>query len=97
MGRTQLAQCARALVQRDDGQLLGCRGRCCNAERGWSHEVGRHIAPIGELAGGACGLAWLGIDEQDEVYLVVDRLATFGRLPVAMDHLVLGYMPERIS
>jgi SUKH-3 immunity protein len=63
----------------------------------WGEHIGRDIAPIGELAGGTCGWALLGIDEQEEVYLVIDRLATFGRLPAAMDHLVLGYMPCEIS
>ncbi|GGN85592.1 hypothetical protein GCM10010112_66180 [Actinoplanes lobatus] len=63
----------------------------------WSERVGRVIAPIGEVAGDTCGMAWLGIDEHEEVYLVVNRLASFGRLPVAMDHLVLGYMPDEID
>lgn len=62
-----------------------------------SERVGRDIAPIGELAGGTCGMAWLGMDECKEVYLVVNRLATFGHLPGAMDSLVLGYMPEEID
>lgn len=56
----------------------------------WGEHIGRNIAPIGELAGGTCSCVFLGIDEQEEVYLVIDELATFGRMPQAMDHLVLG-------
>jgi hypothetical protein len=63
----------------------------------WGRDIGRDIAPIGELDGRTCGMAWLGIDEHEEIYLVVDRLATFGRMPVAMDHLVLGYMPDDLG
>ncbi|AEB44647.1 MULTISPECIES: SUKH-3 domain-containing protein [Micromonospora] len=64
---------------------------------GWGERISRDIAPIGELAGGTCGCALLGIDEQEEIYLVTDGLATFGRLPRAMDHLALGYMPRKIG
>ncbi|WP_412538562.1 hypothetical protein R8Z50_22235 [Longispora sp. K20-0274] len=32
-----------------------------------------------------------------EMYLVIDRLATFGRMPRAMDELVLGYMPRDLG
>jgi hypothetical protein len=39
----------------------------------------------------------LGIDQHKEIYLVINRLATFGRLPVAMDHLILGHMPDKIA
>lgn len=63
----------------------------------WGQQVGRNIAPIGELAGGTCSWAPLGIDEQEEVYIVIDRLATFGHLPLAMDHLVLGHLPREIG
>ena len=63
----------------------------------WGEHIGRDIAPIGELAGGTCALAFLGIDEQEELYVVVDRLATFGCMPQALDHLVLGYMPGDID
>ena len=63
----------------------------------WGDHISRDIAPIGELASGTCSWAWLGIDEREEVYLVVDRLASFGRMPLAMDGLVLGYMPREID
>jgi hypothetical protein len=49
------------------------------------------------LAGGTCAWANLGIDEHEEVYVVIDALATFGRMPRAMDRLVLGHMPRDIT
>jgi hypothetical protein len=73
----------------------------CNGEADrfieWGQHLGRDIAPIGELAGETCACAFLGIDEQERVYVVVNRLATFGHLPQAIDHLVLGYMPYDID
>jgi hypothetical protein len=59
--------------------------------------MNRNIAPIGELASGTCSWAWLGIDEQEELYLVADRLASFGRMPPAMDGLALGNMPREVD
>jgi hypothetical protein len=64
---------------------------------GWSEHIDRNLAPIGELASGTCGWAFLGIDEQAEIYLVIDGLASFSRMPIAMDNLVLGYMPHDID
>ncbi|GIJ46673.1 hypothetical protein Val02_35590 [Virgisporangium aliadipatigenens] len=58
--------------------------------REWSASAARDIAPIGDLDGGRY---WLGIDERAEIYLVETWLASFGRMPRALDHLVLGYMP----
>jgi hypothetical protein len=63
----------------------------------WSEHVDRRIAPIGELAGNTCSLTWLGVDENEEVYAVVDSLASFGRMPQAMEHLILGYMPKPVA
>ncbi|GAA3250187.1 SUKH-3 domain-containing protein [Dactylosporangium siamense] len=63
----------------------------------WGEHTGRNLAPIGELAGNSCACAWLGMDEYEEIYVVVDELATFGRMPLAMEHLALGYMPRRIN
>ncbi|MCO1595547.1 SUKH-3 domain-containing protein [Micromonospora sp. RHAY321] len=63
----------------------------------WGMHIGRDIAPIGELASGTCACSFLGIDEQAEIYVVVDVLATFGQMPQALDHLVLGYMPRDIT
>ena len=59
--------------------------------------IGCGIAPVGELDGDTCACAFLGIDEQAELYVVDERLATFGRMPQAMDRLVLGYMPLKIG
>ncbi|WP_436536854.1 SUKH-3 domain-containing protein [Actinoplanes sp. HUAS TT8] len=73
----------------------------CDGEAGrfieWSADQCRSIAPIGELGAGTCSWSWLGIDEREEIYLVVDRLATFGRMPLAMDGLVLGHMPRDLD
>ena len=63
----------------------------------WSMHIGRGIAPIGELASGTCACAFLGIDEHAEIYVVDDALATFGQMPQALDQLVLGYMPRKIT
>jgi hypothetical protein len=63
----------------------------------WSAHRNRNIAPIGDLVSGTCAWGFLGIDEREEVYLVIDRLASFGRMPLAMDSLVLGYMPRDID
>jgi hypothetical protein len=58
----------------------------------WSVHCHRNIAPIGELAARTCAWSWLGIDDREKMYFVGDRLATFGRMPLAMDGIVLGYM-----
>jgi hypothetical protein len=63
----------------------------------WSAHHHRSIAPIGELASGTCAWSFLGIDERQEIYVVTDRLATFGRMPSAMDGLILGIMPSDID
>ncbi|GAA0221870.1 hypothetical protein GCM10009539_03820 [Cryptosporangium japonicum] len=73
---------------------------CCGeADRfiEWGRQIGRDIAPIGELASGTCACAFLGIDEQAEIYVVDGVLATFGQMPQALDELVLGYMPRKIT
>lgn len=63
----------------------------------WGADIGRDIAPIGVLAGETHGWANLGIDENGELYAVIDSLATFGPMPQAMNELVLGYMPRDIG
>jgi hypothetical protein len=63
----------------------------------WGADIGRDIAPIGVLAGGTHAWANLGIDEHGEIYVVINWLATFGRIPEALDGLVLGHMPRDIS
>ncbi|GIG00251.1 SUKH-3 domain-containing protein [Catellatospora citrea] len=63
----------------------------------WGEHINRDISPIGELAAGTCAWAYLGMDERGEVYVVIDRLASFGRLPLALDRLVLGHMPREVE
>ncbi|MEV7682610.1 hypothetical protein AB0O64_29280 [Streptomyces sp. NPDC088341] len=41
------------------------------------------------------GRAFLGLDEQGELYAVADWPARFGRMPEAMENLLLGVMPVR--
>ncbi|MEV6956260.1 SUKH-3 domain-containing protein [Streptomyces sp. NPDC051183] len=55
-------------------------------------EIGRHLFPLGELDHGP---AFLGLDEQGELYVVSNWLARFGRMPRAMENLGLGVMPAR--
>ncbi|MBY8864169.1 SUKH-3 domain-containing protein [Streptomyces sennicomposti] len=59
----------------------------------WGEEIGHRLFPVGELAGGH---AFLGLDEDGELYVVDDWLARFGRMPEAMENLVLGVMPVRM-
>ncbi|MFF7181555.1 SUKH-3 domain-containing protein [Streptomyces sp. NPDC008121] len=59
----------------------------------WGEEIGRRLFPIGELDRGH---AFLGLDEDGELYAVDDWLARFGRMPEAMENLVLGVMPVRM-
>ncbi|WP_020524908.1 SUKH-3 domain-containing protein [Catelliglobosispora koreensis] len=73
---------------------------CCGeADRfvEWSQELGKSFAPIGELGTGTCSWSFVGIDKHSEVYLIVDGVASFGRMPLALDHLILGYMPEDVA
>lgn len=62
----------------------------------WSERVNRTIVPIGETAE-TCAYAFLGIDERGEILHVVNWLATYGRLPDALDGLIRGYMPRTIA
>ncbi|WP_234348906.1 SUKH-3 domain-containing protein [Streptomyces sp. WM6373] len=59
----------------------------------WGEEIGQHLFPLGELDHGH---AFLGLDEQGELYVVANWLARFGRMPDAMENLVLGVMPVRL-
>ncbi|MFD5415526.1 hypothetical protein [Streptomyces nojiriensis] len=43
------------------------------------------------------GHAFLGLDEQGELCVVASWLARFGRMPEAMENLVLGVMPVRMA
>ncbi|MGW2564173.1 SUKH-3 domain-containing protein [Streptomyces sp. NPDC001514] len=60
----------------------------------WGEEIGRRLFPLGELDHGH---AFLGLDEQGELYVVADWLARFGRMPEAMENLVVGVMPVRMA
>ncbi|MGY3336431.1 hypothetical protein ACVW0K_002530 [Streptomyces filamentosus] len=60
---------------------------------GWSEKIGHRLFPVGELADGH---AFLGLDEDGELYVVDDWPARFGRMPEAMENLVLGVMPVRM-
>lgn len=53
----------------------------------WGELIGRKILPIGELDGGRF---FLGIDEEEMLYLVVDWLAQFGAGSNGLDNLILG-------
>ncbi|MEV0272865.1 SUKH-3 domain-containing protein [Hamadaea sp. NPDC050747] len=59
----------------------------------WSEVVGRSIYPVGDLD----DRYLLGLDEDSTLYLVATWLATFGRLPQALDALVLGYAPKDVA
>lgn len=76
-------------------RATACLGEAdCFSE--WAVDLGRPIDPIGELDGGTCARQYLGIDEHDELYCLLDDLRTFGRMPHAMDRLVLGHMPHDV-
>jgi hypothetical protein len=60
----------------------------------WGQEIGRSLFPIGVLGPyRQC----LGIDEFSEIYLIETQIASFGRMPDAMEALVLGRMPVRLD
>ncbi|MFD7657946.1 SUKH-3 domain-containing protein [Actinosynnema sp. NPDC059797] len=59
----------------------------------WGEEIGRSIFPVGELDHGRF---FLGIDENEEIYLVADWLARFGAGRTGLENLVLGVMPEEV-
>ncbi|WP_084800566.1 SUKH-3 domain-containing protein [Promicromonospora kroppenstedtii] len=70
----------------DPGECVGEGDRFLE----WSQDLGRQIFPIGILDHGRF---FLGLDENSELYCVEDWVATFGRMPVGMIHLVRGVMP----
>ncbi|WP_189801752.1 SUKH-3 domain-containing protein [Streptomyces tanashiensis] len=59
----------------------------------WSEEIGHRLFPVGELDHGH---AFLGLDESGDLYVVSDWPARFGRMPEAMENLVIGVMPVRM-
>lgn len=60
----------------------------------WSESLGRRLFPLGELDGGRF---FLGIDEDSEICLVETWVASFGPMPQALENLILGVMPRRIT
>ena len=60
----------------------------------WGDELGRSIFPIGVFD---MGRYFLGIDEEGEVLLVETWAASFGRMPAALDNLILGVRPVIVS
>ncbi|TXS51996.1 hypothetical protein EAO75_09285 [Streptomyces sp. uw30] len=60
----------------------------------WSESIGRRLFPLGELDHGRFFLA---IDEGSEIYLVETWVAGFGRMPHALEHLILGVAPDVVD
>jgi hypothetical protein len=60
----------------------------------WGESIGRRLFPLGELDHGRFFLA---IDEISEIYLVETWVASFGRMPQALENLILGVAPHVID
>ena len=60
----------------------------------WSETIGRRLFPLGELDHRRFFLA---IDEVSEIYLVETWVASFGRMPEALENLILGVAPHVID
>jgi hypothetical protein len=60
----------------------------------WNVTLGRDIFPIGELDQGRF---FLGVDKDGEIHLVETWVATFGRAQEALEKLILGVAPRRVS
>lgn len=60
----------------------------------WGADIGHSLFPIGELAEGRY---FLGIDEEEAIYLVETWIASFGKMPEAMENLILGLQPVTID
>lgn len=60
----------------------------------WGESIGHRLFPLGELDHGRF---FLGIDEVGVIYLVETWVASFGPMPQAVEHLVLGVAPRRID
>ncbi|MCC9307941.1 SUKH-3 domain-containing protein [Kitasatospora sp. RB6PN24] len=60
----------------------------------WGESIGRALYPLGELDHGRF---FLGIDEFSEIYLVETWVAGFGRMPDALENLILGVRPVVID
>lgn len=74
----------------DPTLCLGEEGRFLE----WGNVIGRRIAPLGEL--GTYRL-FLGMDEQSGVCLVITWVASYGRMPQAIENLVLGVKPTVVA
>lgn len=59
-----------------------------------SGRIRQNVFPVGELNQ---GYAFLGMDETAELYFVKDSIATFGRLPGALESLVADVRPRPIA
>lgn len=57
----------------------------------WGEVLGKTLFPVGEFDYGA---QFLAIDEDGEIYLAETWLASFGKMPEAMEGMVAGVMPE---
>lgn len=82
--------CARASFELDPSLAQGEGDRFAE----WSASIGRHLYPLGELDHGRFFLA---IDEFREIYLVETWLASYGRMPEALENLVLGVAPIDVT
>jgi hypothetical protein len=56
----------------------------------WGDEIGRSLFPVGVIESGRY---FLGIDEHGEIYLVETWIASYGRMPNALDNLINGVHP----
>ncbi|MFE9295087.1 SUKH-3 domain-containing protein [Streptomyces niveus] len=60
----------------------------------WGEEIGKCIFPVGVHDEGRF---FLGVDEYGELYLIETWVASFGRMPEAMNNLFLGVQPSVID
>ncbi|MBL1072871.1 SUKH-3 domain-containing protein [Nocardia sp. 2] len=60
----------------------------------WADVIGESIAPVGELDSGRY---FLGMSESGDLYLVADWLASFGKIPDALESLILGKSPVPVD
>jgi hypothetical protein len=60
----------------------------------WGNDIRRSLFPLGELDHGRF---FLGIDEHGEIYLIETWAASYGRMPDAMENLILGARPVSIA
>ena len=60
----------------------------------WGRRIGHSLFPLGELD---LGRAFLGIDEDGEIYVVSGWLARFGKFDEGLEGLTRGFMPEDVS